>query len=49
MTWVSKSGVDYGYAAFADAMRKDFADPKSMGTYSAEILDARDLGQAPTK
>jgi hypothetical protein len=44
MTWVSKSGVDYGYTAFADALRKDFADPKSMGTYSAEILDARDLG-----
>ena len=44
MTWVSKSGVDYGYAAFAQTMRKDFADPKSMGTYSAEILDARDLG-----
>jgi hypothetical protein len=44
VTWVSKPGVDYGYKAFADAMRKDFADPKSMGTYSAEILDARDLG-----
>ena len=44
MTWVSKLGVDYGYAAFAEAMRKDFADPESMGTYSAEILDARDLG-----
>ena len=45
MTWVSKSGVDYGYAPFADAMRKDFTDPKSMGIYSVEILDARNLGR----
>lgn len=44
MTWVSKSGIEYGYSSFEDAMRKDFADPTSMGIFSTEILDARDLG-----
>jgi uncharacterized protein (TIGR02246 family) len=42
-TWVSKSGVQRGFAAFAQGMRTDFADPAAMGTYSAEVLDARSL------
>ena len=44
MTWVSKSGVQRGFAAFAQGMRTDFADPAAMGTYSAEVLEARDVG-----
>lgn len=44
MTWVSRSGIQYGFAPFEDAIRKDFADPASMGIYSTQILDARDLG-----
>jgi hypothetical protein len=45
MTWVSRAGVERGYADFARGMRADFADPAAMGTYSAEILDARSLGR----
>jgi uncharacterized protein (TIGR02246 family) len=44
MTWVSKSGVQRGFAAFAQGMRADFAEPAAMGTYSADILDARNVG-----
>jgi hypothetical protein len=44
MTWVSRSGVERGFASFAHSMRKDFADPAAMGTYSAEVLDVRGLG-----
>jgi len=44
MTWISRSGVERGFATFANAMRKDFADPAAMGIYSAEVLDARGLG-----
>jgi ketosteroid isomerase-like protein len=44
MIWVSKKGVERGFAAFAAAMRADFADRSKMGTYSAELLDSRDLG-----
>jgi uncharacterized protein (TIGR02246 family) len=46
MTWVSKTGVQRGFAAFAQGMRTDFVDPAAMGTYSAEVLDARSLGPA---
>ncbi len=46
MTWVSKSGVERGFAAFADGMRKDFAKaPETMGTYSADVLETRGLGR----
>jgi hypothetical protein len=44
MTWVSRSGVERGFASFADGMRKDFADPAAMGAYSVEVLDVRGLG-----
>ena len=44
MTWVSRAGVQRGFAAFAQGMRTDFTDPAAMGTYSAEVLDARSLG-----
>jgi hypothetical protein len=44
MTWVSRSGVERGFASFAEGMRKDFADRTAMGTYSAEVLDVRGLG-----
>lgn len=44
MTWVSRSGVQHGLAAFAEAMRSDFADRRKMGVYSAEMLDVRDVG-----
>jgi uncharacterized protein (TIGR02246 family) len=44
MTWVSRSGVQRGFAAFAEGMRSDFADRSKMGVYSAEMLDVRDIG-----
>jgi hypothetical protein len=44
LTWVSRSGVQRGLAAFAEGMRADFADRSKMGVYSAEMLDVRDLG-----
>jgi hypothetical protein len=44
MTWVSRSGVERGFASFAGGMRRDFADPAAMGVYSAEVLDVRGLG-----
>jgi hypothetical protein len=44
MTWVTKSGVQRGFAEFAQGMRTDFSKPADMGTYSAEVLDARNLG-----
>jgi len=45
MTWVSKAGVERGFADFANGMKTDFAEPAAMGTYSAEMLDARSLGE----
>ena len=45
MTWVSRAGVQRGFMEFAQAMRRDFADPAAMGTYSAEVLEARNLGR----
>jgi hypothetical protein len=45
MTWVSRSGVQRGFASFAEGMRTDFANSEEMGTYSAEVLDARTLGR----
>lgn len=45
MIRVSNAGVQRGFADFAQGMRADFADPAAMGTYSAEVLDARNLGR----
>ncbi len=39
MTWVSKRGVEKGFAPFAEAMRKTGAK----GVYSGEVLHARQL------
>ena len=44
MTWVSAKGVEHGRQAFAEAMRLDYAGkPDAMGTYSGEVLDARNF------
>lgn len=45
MLFVNKAGVERGLKEFAKAMRADFGGkPETMGTYSGEVLDARDLG-----
>jgi uncharacterized protein (TIGR02246 family) len=45
MLFVSKAGVERGLKAFADAMRADFGGkPETMGVYSGQVLEARDLG-----
>lgn len=44
MTWVSVQGVARGFAPFAADMRAQFGSkPDQMGTYSAEVLEARSL------
>ncbi len=43
MTWVSRRGVERGFAPFAEAMRADAATNPDLGDYQAEVLEARDL------
>ena len=44
MTWVNRSGIEFGLKEFADAMRADFSNhPDQMGTFSGEVLHKRDL------
>jgi len=43
LTWVSRRGVERGFAAFATAMRADAATNPDLGDYQAEVLEARDL------
>ena len=43
MTWVARRGVTHGYRAFAEGMRKDFADRSRMGVMRFQLLDARPI------
>ena len=44
VTWVSKAGVNRGFAGFAQAMRSEYGGrPDQMGVYSGEILLAKEL------
>lgn len=43
LTWVSRRGVERGFAPFAGAMRADAAANPDLGDYQAEVLEARDL------
>ena len=44
VTWVSKAGVNRGFAGFASAMRAEYGGrPDQMGVYSGEILLAKEL------
>lgn len=44
MTWVSRAGVNRGFADFAREMRGEYAGrPERMGVYSGEVLLAREL------
>jgi ketosteroid isomerase-like protein len=44
ITWVSKAGINQGFAGFAQAMRDEYRDrPEQMGVYSGEILLAREV------
>lgn len=45
LLFVNRGGVERGLADFAKAMRADFGGkPETMGIYSGEVLEARDLG-----
>ena len=44
ITWVSKAGVNQGFAGFAQAMRDAYAGrPEQMGVYSGEVLMAKEV------
>lgn len=43
LTWISRRGVEWGFAPFAGAMRADAAANPDLGDYQAEVLEARDL------
>ena len=44
ITFVSKAGVNRGFAAFARAMRDEYAGrPDQMGVYSGEVLLAKEI------
>jgi ketosteroid isomerase-like protein len=44
ITWVSKAGVNRGFAGFARAMRDEYAGrPEQMGVYSGEVLLAKEV------
>jgi hypothetical protein len=44
ITWVSKAGVNQGFAAFARSMREEYAGrPERMGVYSGDVLLAKEL------
>ena len=46
MTWVSRRGVERGFASFAAEMRSSFGGrPNAMGRYTSDVLDARNLGR----
>ena len=43
-TWVSKAGVNRGFAGFAEAMRAEYTGrPERMGVYSGEVLLAKEV------
>ena len=44
MTWVSRAGVNRGFADFARAMRDEYyGRPEQMGIYSGEVLLAKEI------
>lgn len=43
ITWVHHGGVTHGFATFAEGIRAQFAEPGTMGHYSFEVLDAREI------
>jgi hypothetical protein len=45
MTWVNRNGVEKGFAAFAASMRAEFERSGQMGTFSGEVLEARELAR----
>ena len=46
MLWVSRSGTEAGFADFAAAMRRQFADASTMGTMRIELLHTRAFNES---
>lgn len=45
MLWISKAGIDKGYAPVLDMFRKDFSDRSKMGVYTYEPLHIEEVSQ----
>ena len=43
MTWVNRKGISFGREEFAAAMRSEFADRSTMGSYTSKILQSKEL------